>query len=78
MSDEEAAKNLRLFDRRVVERNIKKGITNRKDYEKYLKSLGDTAPNIASAEERVEDEPDDDDLDALDEEDEPVEQPPSA
>jgi hypothetical protein len=81
MSDEEAAKNLRLFDRRVVERNIKKGIVTRKDYEKYLKSLGDTATNIASPEERVEDEPDDDDLDALDDEDddEPVDsQPPPA
>jgi hypothetical protein len=78
MSDEEAAKNLRLFDRRIVERNIKKGIVTRKDYDKYLKALGDTAPNIASAEERVEDEPDDDDLDALDDvEDEEEDDEPS-
>lgn len=34
-------KTLRLFDRRVVERNIKKGLTTRKDYDKHLKSLED-------------------------------------
>jgi hypothetical protein len=62
MSREEEAKVLRLFDRRVVERNIKKGLVTRKDYDKHLKALGDTAANIASPEERVEDAPDDDDL----------------
>ena len=55
MSREEEAKNARLFDRRVVERNIKKGLVTRKDYEKYLKSLDDSAGKIASPEERVED-----------------------
>jgi DNA primase large subunit len=67
MSRDEEVKNVRLFDRRVVERNIKKGLTTRKDYEKYLKSLDDKTTNIASPEERIEDEPDDDDL--LDDED---------
>jgi len=33
----------RLFDRRTVERSIKKGIVTRKDYEKHLKSLEDVA-----------------------------------
>jgi hypothetical protein len=61
MSRDEEVKNIRLFDRRVVERNIKKGLVSRKDYDKHLKSLADTAPNIASPEERVEDAPDDDD-----------------
>jgi hypothetical protein len=59
MSRDEDAKNLRLVDRRVIERNIKKGLITRKDYDKHLKSLVDTAPNIASPEERVEDGPDD-------------------
>ena len=36
MSREEEAKNLRLFDVRAVERNIRKGLITRKDYEKHL------------------------------------------
>ena len=31
----------RLFDRRTLERNIKKGLITRKDYEKHLKTLDD-------------------------------------
>jgi hypothetical protein len=54
---DEEVKNPKLFDRRIVERNIKKGLITRKDYEKYLKSLSDVAANIASAEERHEDAP---------------------
>ncbi len=45
--DEEAAKDPRLFDRRIVERNIKRGVITRKDYEKFLKSLDDAANKIA-------------------------------
>ena len=37
----EDLKTSRLYDRRTVERNIKKGILTRKDYEKHLKSLDD-------------------------------------
>ena len=33
------SKAQRLFDVRTIERNIKKGLTNRKEYEKYLKAL---------------------------------------
>ena len=36
-------KTARLFDRRTVERNIKKGLITRKDFEKHLKALEDTA-----------------------------------
>ena len=36
-------KAARLFDRRTVERNIKKGLITRKDHEKYLKTLDDVA-----------------------------------
>jgi hypothetical protein len=57
MSRDEEVKNARLFDRRIVERNIKKGLVTRKDYDKYLKALGDVAGNIASPEERHEDAP---------------------
>jgi len=31
----------RLYDRRTVERSIKKGLITRKDYEKHLKALED-------------------------------------
>jgi len=36
-------KAARLFDRRTLERNIKKGLITRKDYEKHLKTLDDVA-----------------------------------
>ena len=42
MSRDTDAKSARLFDRRTVERNIKKGLITRKDYEKHLKTLADT------------------------------------
>jgi hypothetical protein len=42
--DAEAAKNDRLFDKRTIERNIKKGLVTRKDYEKHLKALDDVGP----------------------------------
>ena len=31
-----------LFDIRLVERHIEKGMTTREDYERYLESLGDS------------------------------------
>ena len=34
-----------LFDRRVVERNIRNGIVDRKEYERWLKSLDDDGSN---------------------------------
>jgi hypothetical protein len=52
-------KTARLFDKRTVERNIKRGLVSRKDYEKYLKSLDDIADKgVYGA--PAEDEPDDD------------------
>ena len=47
MSRDEEAKNLRLFDIRTIERNIRKGLTTRKDYEKILKTLEDVSDKIA-------------------------------
>ena len=60
--DQDAARTARLFDRRTVERNIKKGLLTRKDYEKHLKSLADVAEKgVYGADET------DDALDAADE-----------
>ncbi len=50
MSREEDAKDLRLFDLRTVERNIKRGLVTRKEYERFLKSLGDAADKVAPSE----------------------------
>ena len=44
MSRDVDAKNDRLYDKRTVERSIKKGLLTRKDYEKHLKGLDDVAP----------------------------------
>ena len=43
MARDQDVKNSRLYDRRTVERNIKKGLVSRKDYEKHLKALDDVA-----------------------------------
>ena len=65
-----------LLDRRVVERNIRKGIVTREEYQKFLDSLGDAAANAETMRARLgeDDEPaaaaeidDEDDVD--DEED---------
>jgi hypothetical protein len=53
------AKAQRLFDVRTIERNIKKGMTNRKEYEKHLKALVDTADKVAPPEEHPDDDDDD-------------------
>jgi len=34
------------FDRRLVETNIRDGFVDKKDYEKHLKSLPDSASNV--------------------------------
>jgi hypothetical protein len=51
-------KQARLFDKRTVERNIKKGLITRKDYEKHMKTLEDVSNKgvYGSAEPRGEDE----------------------
>jgi hypothetical protein len=43
MARDQDVRNSRLYDRRTVERNIKKGLITRKDYEKHLKTLEDVA-----------------------------------
>ncbi len=36
----------RLYDSRTVERNIKRGVISRKDYEKFLKGLADAKDKL--------------------------------
>jgi predicted kinase len=55
------AKALRLFDVRTIERNIKKGMTTRKDYDKHVKALADLADKVAPPEEHPDEDTDDDD-----------------
>lgn len=37
--------NDKIVDKRIVERNIKKGVLTRADYDKHLKQLADAADN---------------------------------
>jgi hypothetical protein len=60
MARDQDPRSARLFDRRTVERNIKKGILTRKDYEKHLKSLDDVADKGVYG---GSDDDDDDDVD---------------
>jgi len=46
MSREEEVKDPRLFDTRIAERNIKRGLITRKEYERFLKSLADAVEKI--------------------------------
>lgn len=56
-----------LLDRRVVERNIRKGIVTREEYETFLRQLGDTADNAEAVAAKLgEDEIDDEDESDLD------------
>jgi hypothetical protein len=50
MNREEDVKDARLFDLRTVERNIKRGLITRKEYERFLKSLEDASAKVALAE----------------------------
>ena len=50
MSRDEEVKDVRLFDTRTVERNIKRGLITRKEYERFLKSLADAVEKVAPAE----------------------------
>ncbi len=57
MSRDEEVKDVRLFDLRIIERNIKRGLITRKEYERFLKSLPDAAEKVAPAEETLETPP---------------------
>jgi len=60
MARDQDPRTARLYDRRTVERNIKKGLITRKDYEKHLKSLDDVGDKGVYG-GTDSDEPDDDD-----------------
>ena len=44
----------KLFDKRVAQRYIKKGVLSEKDFEKHLKSLPDLAEKAAQVEATIE------------------------
>lgn len=50
MSRDEEVKDVRLFDTRIVERNIKRGLITRKEYERFLKALPDVVEKMAPGE----------------------------
>ncbi len=50
MSEKEKEIPLRYLDRRVVERYLKKGLLDEKEYARYLKSLDDLAEKAGSVE----------------------------
>jgi hypothetical protein len=54
MSRDEDVKDIRLFDLRTIERNIKRGLITRKDYERFLKSLPDASENTLPAEAGIQ------------------------
>ncbi len=59
-----------LLDRRIVERNIRKGVVTREEYERHLQTLPDVGSNAELIAARLgEREEADDDLDDLDDED---------
>jgi hypothetical protein len=58
MTRDEEVLSPTLFDRRIVERNIKRGLITRKDYEKFLKSLSDAAEKVKSPDEERAEESD--------------------
>ncbi len=55
MSRDEEVKDARLFDLRTIERNVKRGLITRKEYERFLKSLPDVAEKMAPSEEPTPD-----------------------
>ena len=58
-----------LFDRRVVERNIRKGVVTREYYDRWLAALGDVAETAETIHAKLGEEADFDDDDLDDEED---------
>jgi hypothetical protein len=54
MTRDEDAPDPILFDRRIVERNIRRGLITRKDYDKFLKSLSDASGKVRSPDEVVD------------------------
>ena len=65
MSRDADPKTSRLYDKRTVDRNIKKGLLTRKDFEKHLKALEDVAnKGLYGGTDDGDDEPDEPEADA--------------
>ena len=69
MARDQDPKTARIYDRRTVDRNIKKGLLTRKDFEKHLKALEDVAEKgvYGGAEPDLDDDDDLDEDEAADE-----------
>jgi hypothetical protein len=62
MARDQDPKTSRIYDRRTVDRSIKKGLLTRKDFEKHLKSLEDVADKgVYGTEPEVDDDIDEGD-----------------
>ena len=59
-----------LLDRRIVERNIRKGVVTREDYDRHLQALPDVAANAEIISARLGHQDADDDGDGDDGDDE--------
>ena len=57
MARDQDPKTSRIYDRRTIDRNIKKGLLTRKDYEKHLKSLEDVGEKGVFGGNDADDEP---------------------
>lgn len=55
-----------LFDRRVVERNLRKGVVTREEYDQWLANLGDSTPNSEVIRATLGDDGDEAELDGDD------------
>ncbi len=44
--DPKDAHEMHQFDTRILERNIKRGLISRKDYDKFLKSIPDSKDKV--------------------------------
>jgi hypothetical protein len=56
MNRDTQAKNELLYDKRTIDRSIKKGLLTRKDFDKHLKALDDVAGKGVFGTQEVEDD----------------------
>lgn len=66
MSRDSEAKNDRLYDKRTIDRSIKKGLLTRKDFDKHLKALDDVASKGVYGGPENDADDDEDDLEDAD------------
>ena len=49
--DSKESHDAHVYDTRILERNVKRGLISRKDYEKFLKGLPDAKDKVKPPEE---------------------------